>query len=109
MPASSPMCSFFQARRVFVPCFSISHSPAPHSFRPVLSTSRCTGSRPVLRRSCATSNVSALRHRVVWSGMARGEYQGCPPGVMRGSAAQAAIASSVNQTVKLRRWRRLAS
>ena len=37
------------------------------------------------------------------------EYQGCPPRVVRGSALQAAIASSVNQTVKLPRWRKLAS
>ena len=41
-----PRCSFRQDRRVLVPCFSISHSPGPHSFRPVLSTSRCTGSLP---------------------------------------------------------------
>jgi len=41
--------------------------------------------------------------------MASGEYQGCPPRVVRGSAAHAAIASSVNHTVKLPRWRRLAS
>src|SRR3712207_1484994 len=31
--ASRPRCSFFQDRRVRVPCFSISHSPAPQSFR----------------------------------------------------------------------------
>ena len=37
------------------------------------------------------------------------EYRDCPPRVARGSAAQAAIASSVNHTVKLPRWRRLAS
>jgi hypothetical protein len=41
--------------------------------------------------------------------MASAEYQGCPPRVVRGSVVQAAIASSVNQTVKLPRWRRLAS
>ena len=41
-------------------------------------------------------SVSAVR-------IARGEYQGCPPRVVRGSARQAAIASSVNQTVKLPR------
>ena len=35
--------------------------------------------------------------------MASGEYQGCPPRVVRGSAAQAAIASSVNHTVGLPR------
>ena len=27
-------------RRFLVPCFSISHSPGPHSFSPVLSTSK---------------------------------------------------------------------
>ena len=27
-----------------VPCFSISHSPGPHSLSPVLSTNRCKGS-----------------------------------------------------------------
>ena len=42
--ASMPMCSFRQDRRVLVPCFSSSHSPAPHGFRPVLSTSRWTAS-----------------------------------------------------------------
>jgi len=35
--------------------------------------------------------------------MARGEYQRCPPWVVRGSAAQAATASSVNHTVRLPR------
>jgi hypothetical protein len=35
--------------------------------------------------------------------------QGCPPRVVRGAARHAAIASSVNQTVKLPRWRRPAS
>ena len=34
---------------------------------------------------------------------------GWPPGVVRGSACQAAIASSVNQTVRLPRWRKTAS
>jgi hypothetical protein len=47
-------------------------------------------------------SVSAVR-------IARGEYQGCPPRVVRGSARQAAIAASVNQTVRLPRWRRAAS
>jgi hypothetical protein len=32
---------------VLVPRLSISHSPAPQSFKPVLSTSRCKGSAPV--------------------------------------------------------------
>src|SRR4051794_22082537 len=35
--ASTPMWSFRQDRRTLVPCFSISHSPGPQSFRPVLS------------------------------------------------------------------------
>ena len=50
----------------------------------------------------AARKVSAVR-------IAKGEYQGCPPGVVRGSARQLSIASSVNQTVKLPRWRKLAS
>ena len=41
--------------------------------------------------------------------MASAEYQGCPPRVMRGSAAQASIAPSLNQIVKLPRCRKLAS
>jgi hypothetical protein len=41
--------------------------------------------------------------------MASAEDQGCPPRVVRGSAAQAAISSSMNQTVKLPRCRKLAS
>ena len=69
--ASMPRCSFRQDRRVLVPCFSISHSPAPHSFRPVLSTSRCMGSPSLRGRGRGTSSVSARRHRVVWSGTAR--------------------------------------
>src|SRR4051794_10745906 len=64
--ASLPRCNLRQDRRVFVPCFSTSHSPAPHSFRPVLSTSRCTGSVP--DRGRETSNVAARRLRVGWSG-----------------------------------------
>ena len=41
--ASTPRCNFRQDRRVRVPCFSTSHSPGPHSRRPVLSTSKCRG------------------------------------------------------------------
>ena len=41
--------------------------------------------------------------------IARGEYQGYPPGVVRGSARHASMASSVNQTVRLPRCRKLAS
>ena len=53
------------------------------------------------RRNTARK-VSAVR-------IASAEYQGCPPRVVRGSAAQASIASSVNQTVRLPRCRKLAS
>ena len=53
------------------------------------------------RRNTALS-VNAVR-------IARGEYQGCPPRVVRGSARQAATASSVNHTVKLPCWRKAAS
>ena len=68
VPAPTPMCSFLQDRRVLVPCFSSSHSPAPQSFRPVLSTSRCKSSPS--RRGCrrGTSSVSVRQLKVEWSG-----------------------------------------
>src|SRR3954453_18573503 len=53
------------------------------------------------RRNTAR-RVSAVR-------IARGEYQGCPPGVARGAARHPSMASSENHTVRLPRWRRLAS
>ena len=53
------MCSLRHDRRVFVPCFSSSHSPEPQSFSPVLSTSRCTGPEP--GRGRTTSRLSARR------------------------------------------------
>ena len=53
------------------------------------------------RRNTARS-VSAVR-------MAKGEYQDCPPAVVRGEALHATTAFSVSQTVKLPRWRRAAS
>ena len=53
-------------------------------------------------RRNTTRSVSAVK-------IARGEYQGCPPGVVPGTARQPSMASSVNQTVRLPRWRRLAS
>src|SRR5215203_5259155 len=68
-----------------VPCFSISHSLEPHSVRPVLSTSKCTGaaSRPapalLLDRGRGTSSVNARRLRVVWSGLARSSPRRCMP------------------------------
>jgi len=46
-----------------------SHSPGPHSFKPVLSTSSCTGLS--LDRGRGTCNVSAHRLNVEWSGTAR--------------------------------------
>ena len=67
--ASTPRCSLRQDRRVFVPCFSTSHSPGPHSCRPVLSTSRCTRLR-CRSVAAAPPSVSARRLRVVWSGTA---------------------------------------
>src|SRR5208283_1088493 len=57
-------------RRRDVPCFSISHSPAPLSFSPALSTSKCSGPVPA-RRSGGTSSVFARRLSVEWSGTAR--------------------------------------
>ena len=69
MPASVPICSLRQDRRVRVPCFSSSHSPDPHGVSPVLSTSRCMEPEP--GRGDAAASVSALRLRVEWSGTAR--------------------------------------
>ncbi len=71
VPASTPRCSMRHDRRVAVPCFSSSHSPLPHSFRPVLSTSRCMGSLPAPASAFpgrGTSSVAARRLSVVWSG-----------------------------------------
>jgi hypothetical protein len=68
------MCSFRHDRRARVPCLSVSHSPAPHSFSPVPSTSRCIGSlspptpAPLGRVGRGTSSVAARRLRVEWSG-----------------------------------------
>ena len=70
VPASTPRCSIRHDRRVAVPCFSSSHSPLPHSFKPVLSTSRCRGSpspAPAVPGR-GTSSVAARRLKVVWSG-----------------------------------------
>src|SRR4051812_35919658 len=53
------------------------------------------------RRNTARK-VSAVR-------TARGEYQGCPPRVVRGAARHPSMASALNHTVKLPRWRRPAS
>ena len=54
-----------------------------------------------------TQRNTALRVSAVV--IARAESCGCPPGVVRGSACQAATASSVNHTVRLPRWRKAAS
>ena len=56
-------------RRRLAPCFSTNHSPAPHSFNPVLSTNRCTGS--TLDGGRVMASVSARRLSVEWSGIAR--------------------------------------
>ncbi len=58
---------------------------------------------------CLAQGQAARPEASVRSGFARGEYQGYPPGLVRGSARQASMASSVNQTVRLPRWRKLAS
>src|SRR5215207_5304842 len=73
--ASVARWSIFQARRRLVPCFSSNHLPGPHSRRPVLSTSRCTGSLPAFGRG--TSSVSARRLRVEGSGTARSRPSHC--------------------------------
>jgi hypothetical protein len=52
--------------------------------------------RPDAARAGSAHSVSAVR-------IANGEYQPLPPRVVRGSAAQAAIASSVNYSVRLPR------
>src|SRR3954470_8258187 len=75
--ASRPMWSFFQDRRLRVPCFSASHSPAPQSFNPVLSTSRWTGSPRGPAAGRGTASVSARRLRVEWSGTARSRPSKC--------------------------------
>jgi len=60
--ASTPMCSLRHDLRRLVPCFSTNHSPAPHSFRPVLSTNKCTGTAP--EGECTTCSFSARRLKV---------------------------------------------
>jgi hypothetical protein len=70
LAALTPICSLRQERRRDVPCFSAKHSPAPQSFSPVLSTSKCSEPAPALR-SCGTSSVLARRLKVEWSGTAR--------------------------------------
>src|SRR5271165_2123178 len=70
LTASTPICSLRQDRRRDVPCFSTSHSPAPPSFSPVLSTSKCSG--PVaarrgghLQRLRPPAQRGVVRHREV--------------------------------------------
>src|SRR4051794_40563711 len=65
-----PMCSLRQDRRREVPCFSTSHSPAPWSFSPVLSTRRCNGPVPH-RRSGGMLSVLLRRLIAEWSGTLR--------------------------------------
>jgi hypothetical protein len=69
--ASTPRCSFRQDRRVLEPCFSTSHSPAPHNFSPVLSTTKWTGrasSSAAVGGGRGTANVAERRLSVGWSG-----------------------------------------
>lgn len=66
--------------------------------------------RPALIRARAQSITDHLLEPANRSlGSGTGGVPGGPPGVMRGSARQPSIASSVNHTVKLPRWRKLAS
>src|SRR5918997_847158 len=63
---------------------------------------------PIRPSLCRNARRNTAR-KVTAVRIASAEYQGCPPRVVRGSAAHAATASAVNQTVKLPRWRKLAS
>jgi len=64
--ASTPMWSFRRTTRLAA-CFSTSHSPGPQSLRPVLSTSRWTGSLPGRgREHRAMSHSCRLIVRMVW-------------------------------------------
>jgi hypothetical protein len=80
----------FERGGTLVPCFSTSHSPAPNSFNPVLSTNRCTGS--VLGGVGNAGSVSARRLSVEWSGTARSRPSRwmmdpvCPFGLPQGQA-----------------------
>src|SRR3954463_16492966 len=61
--------------------------------------------RPSVWRRANRNTALSVRAVVI----ARDEYCGWPPRVVRGSACQAAIAASENQTVRLPRWRKAAS
>jgi hypothetical protein len=63
VPASTPMWNLRQDRRVRTPCFSNSHSPGPHSFRPVLSTTRPSSRQPATGRVSATRCRGSRPHR----------------------------------------------
>ena len=60
---------------------------------------------PSVRRRAGRNTARSVRAVAI----ASAEYQGCPPRVVRGSALQAATASSENHTVRLPRARRAAS
>src|SRR4051795_9998556 len=60
---------------------------------------------PSVWRSARRNTARSVRALAI----ATAEYEGCPPRVVRGAAAQAATASGVNQTVRLPRERRPAS
>ena len=67
---STPRCSFFQPRFPLPPCLAAAHSPSPKTDKPVLSTTRCSGSCTA-KRSSARSRRRLRLESVVWSGAAR--------------------------------------
>ena len=63
---------------------------------------------PISSSVCRGASRNAARG--AWAvRTARGEWICCPPRIVHGSVVHAAIASSVNQTVRLPRWDKLAS
>jgi len=100
--ASRPMCRLRQDRRVLARRLRVEWSGTARSSpsRPMMDPIRPSVWRRAKRNTAR--KLSAVR-------AAKGEYHGCPPSVVRGSARQPSIASCVNQTVKLPRWRKLAS
>ena len=136
-----------QNQRFRVPCFSTSHSPAPHSFNPVLSTIKWKLAVSIMVNATAApgswhfqrlgspAERGEGRHRQtgpsssmiepirpsVWRRASRNtafsvsavkianaEYKAWPPRVVCGAARQPAMAPSLNHSVRLPRWRRLA-
>jgi len=54
LSASMPICRLRQDRRVFAPCLSTGHSPAPHGFSPVLAEQ---ASSPLVARAAHAAEV----------------------------------------------------